>query len=235
MSRATDAILASADPQWARVPCAVCGRELDWPAAYACMAPSHVRPLCDRCDGSADIMRRAEDILADIPGLIERSLIPDGVAEHRLDDQVYRFLQSGNQTTLLLTGPTRAGKTTQAVNLIRRWCQQYRVPACYRTETRMLSELKNFDTSGAAAKEMHRLCTAPLLVIDDVGTAHTKSNEWALEQYMRIVDERFRHLKTVLTSNLDLPDLWALPYIDGRIQRRLEGVLVPMRQRRAAA
>ena len=94
----------------------------------------------------------------------------------------------------------------------------------------MLSELRNFK-DGQAAHEMHRLCTAPLLVIDDVGTAHTATESWALEQYMRIIDDRYRHMKTVITSNLELGELWQLPYIDGRIQRRLEGSLVRMQRR----
>lgn len=230
MSRATDGILNGIDPLRKNVSCHVCGRHVSWPAAFAAMAPVVVKPLCTKCDGSGDAVTDAADLLADIPGLVQRSCIPGGVSQHKLDQQVYDFLTDQRQSTLLLTGPTHTGKTAQAVNLIRRWCSAERLPAFYRTEVRMLSELRNFK-DGQAAHEMHRLCTAPLLVIDDVGTAHTATESWALEQYMRIIDDRYRSMKTVITSNLELGELWQLPYIDGRIQRRLEGSLVRMQRR----
>ena len=62
--------------------------------------------------------------------------------------------------------------------------------------------------------------TAPLLVIDDLGTEYRKSTggglSWAEEQLYQIVDYRYRErLETVVTSNTDMESL------DERIADRL--------------
>ncbi|MFI5803375.1 ATP-binding protein [Streptomyces sp. NPDC051561] len=153
---------------------------------------------------------------------------------------------SATAGSLLIVGPTGTGKTYQAYGALRRIAEAG--PAHYgvigTSSADLYGALLPSQNLGQSERELQRLLTVPLLLVDDFGTA--KGSEWKEEITYRLINHRYNHcLPTVFTSNLPVrsddpavPDLTT--YLGERITSRLAqmATVVPMigadRRRKAA-
>lgn len=105
--------------------------------------------------------------------------------------------------SLLLTGTVGSGKTHHAYGALRRIAASgpHRFEMVAVNSADMYGMLRPSGTTGSTEAEMRRLSTAPLLLLDDLGSA--KASEWTEEVTYRLIDHRYTHcLPTVFTSNL---------------------------------
>ena len=135
-----------------------------------------------------------------------------------------RLLLEQKLCFLTLVGEKGVGKTHIGVGIARGWLDQDR-QCLYAQVSRLLERLKHtYDFTPEQAFELHeptfdrlfsRYCDTPLLILDDLGVE--KPTEWAAEKLDTLVDHRYiRHLPTVVTTNILLPQL------PGRIADRLD-------------
>ncbi|MEU7230068.1 ATP-binding protein [Streptomyces chrestomyceticus] len=135
---------------------------------------------------------------------------------------------------LLLTGPTGTGKTHQAYGALKRIASSGpdRFELIGTNSADMYGSLRPSEVTGSSERELRRLSTVRLLLVDDFGTA--KASEWVEEQTYRLINHRYNHcLPTILTSNLPArddngPDL--TDFVGDRIASRLAQMVtvVPM-------
>ena len=129
--------------------------------------------------------------------------------------------QGKGRPWLVLLGSKGWGKTHLASAVV-----NYRIehpelaPGKFATAPDILGELRASYDSDTYEQVQDMYKTAPLLVIDDLGTEYRKSTggglSWTEEQLYQIVDYRYRErLETVVTSNTDMESL------DERIADRL--------------
>lgn len=151
--------------------------------------------------------------------LIQRSGIPS-LPRFPLSRLFERFLDADDKIGLFVFSEPGTGKSTQAVEFVRRWCEDKRKPAMYVHEVGLFQALKNWSEN---TDVYNRLTTCPLLVIDDLGTS--KSSEWADSMLYAVIDARSSNsLKTLFVSNLQPRDLEKLPGFDNRVMRRINGL-----------
>lgn len=114
----------------------------------------------------------------------------------------------GTARSLLLTGPTGAGKTWQAYGAVRRLVTAGTVDRWDAlTAADLYARLRPRDGTDSEA-EFERFASVPLLLLDDLGAA--KDSEWTEEVTYRLVNHRSAWvLPTVFTTNLTVRTLKA--------------------------
>lgn len=104
---------------------------------------------------------------------------------------------------LLLWGGVGTGKSFMA-GCIANALMEQEVAVCMTNFARIMNELNS--TFAGRNKVVDRLCSYPLLVIDDFGME--RGTEYALEQIYNIIDSRYRSRKPlIVTTNLTLTEL----------------------------
>ncbi len=115
---------------------------------------------------------------------------------------VYCALETPDTTpSLLLAGPTGTGKTHAAYAALRLYSESLRPANWHAISTAaMLGELR--PTPGRDSEAvLARYCTAPLLLLDDLGAA--KWSEWVEEILYRLIDARYNNcLPSIFATNL---------------------------------
>jgi DNA replication protein DnaC len=105
-------------------------------------------------------------------------------------------------TNLLLFGEdTGVGKTHLAVAVIAQLIKDEKIPrAKFSMVSSLLESIRDSYDSRTTRSVLRRYCTAPVLVLDDLG-AH-RVNDWVREQMLVIIDYRWgKGLATVMTTN----------------------------------
>lgn len=125
---------------------------------------------------------------------------------------------------LVLAGSYGCGKTHLA-RVVMGACEPHLVLMI--GEPDMLANVKaTYGGDGSEGLVIANYRRAPLLIIDDVGTAHVKpdSRTWLEEIYWRIFDRRAElGLPTLITTNLSFYELGQ--WIGGRALSRLQGMM----------
>lgn len=104
---------------------------------------------------------------------------------------------------LLLWGGVGTGKSFMA-GCIANALMEQEVAVCMTNFARIMNELNS--TFAGRNEVVDRLCSYPLLVIDDFGME--RGTEYALEQIYNIIDSRYRSRKPlIVTTNLTLTEL----------------------------
>jgi DNA replication protein DnaC len=127
------------------------------------------------------------------------------------------------QKGICLIGPHGIGKTHLAVAVLRAALSRGIHGVFYETSDllRLIRSTYNPVTKTAEVQVLQPLLTAPLLVLDDVGTE--KTTEWVEETMTFIVNTRYnQRLTTIFTSNYDdNPDVEALDSLRVRVGSRM--------------
>lgn len=231
--------IGSGDNERVPVRCRTCGRPAWGPRfliGMRCrihptgeMVPVEDLGMCDACEAdSNDAALRAAMPRVDKEALLSASGIPV-TDEVRLDEAVYRWLTKPTGG-LVLSGPTRAGKTTQSCELGRRWIREREQSVIYRTEVKLLAALRDVER-GAHMREMALLTSCDLLIIDDIGVA--KSSDWTHALMFEVISARHQNKQPiVITTNLAVAGVqatfWTRPGTDDRIMRRLSEMCTPI-------
>jgi DNA replication protein DnaC len=125
---------------------------------------------------------------------------------------------------LVLAGGYGSGKTHLA-RVVLSTCMPHMVVMI--SEPDMLANIRaTYDGDGTEKMIMGNYRRAPLLIIDDVGTAHVKDNSrgWLEDIYWRILDRRSEiNTPLLMTTNLSLYELGQ--WIGGRALSRLQGMM----------
>ena len=104
---------------------------------------------------------------------------------------------------LLLWGGVGTGKSYMA-GCIANALMEQEIAVCMTNFARIMNELNN--AFAGRNEVVDRLCSYPLLVIDDFGME--RGTEYALEQIYNIIDSRYRSRKPlIVTTNLTLTEL----------------------------
>lgn len=165
-----------------------------------------------------DLRRQARrmTLLNEIPGHF-RSIPFDWPGE--VAKWVGQLLNYGPQRvpSLVLAGPTGVGKTAVACMVLRAAIEgDLRGRIQFVTFRSLLRRLR--PGGDATSEVLEQLCEASLVCLDDVG-AH-KGSEWAEEQLLEIVDERYNWERPlVITVNIDPKDF--SQYLGERVGSRL--------------
>ena len=133
----------------------------------------------------------------------------DAPANASAADKLLAWVTGGQlgRNALLWGGPG-AGKTSCAKRVLLRFPGQ----GLFLPEATMASALRScFRGTGDATQFMDRWCSAPLLVLDDMGKAGgTEYRDWLAAAVYEIADRRYSaNLPTVVTANLCATDLVA--------------------------
>lgn len=120
---------------------------------------------------------------------------------------------------LLLRGGYGCGKTHLAA-AIANTCVERGLPVIFITVPDLLDYLRGAFAPGSAEpydERFDEIRTAPLLILDDLGTEHSTS--WALEKLFQLLNYRHvNQLPTVITTNHELEDM------EPRLRSRLSAV-----------
>jgi DNA replication protein DnaC len=108
---------------------------------------------------------------------------------------------------LLLIGPTGVGKSGIAIALLREACLNgYR--GCFYNAQALLDELYASLADRSSAKLIRRLSRMCPLIIDELGYVTVKAEQ--ANAFFRLMEQRYNRVSTIITTNLDLPDWYAL-------------------------
>lgn len=108
---------------------------------------------------------------------------------------------------LLLIGPTGVGKSGVAIGLLREACLNgYR--GCFYNAQELLDELYASLADRSSSKLITRLSRMCPLVIDEIGYVTVKPEQ--ANAFFRLMEQRYNRVSTILTTNLDFPDWYAL-------------------------
>jgi DNA replication protein DnaC len=108
---------------------------------------------------------------------------------------------------LLLIGPTGVGKSGIAIALLREACLNgYR--GCFYNAQALLDELYASLADRSSAKLISRLSRMCPLIIDELGYVTVKAEQ--ANAFFRLMEQRYNRVSTIITTNLDLPDWYAL-------------------------
>lgn len=104
-------------------------------------------------------------------------------------------------TTVLITGPTGAGKSFLACALGREACLSG-VATRYEPTQKLFPRLREARSDGTYAKEIQRLAKTPLLIIDDFGLLPFDVHDRLA--FLEILEDRYQHHATVVVSQLPM-------------------------------
>ena len=108
---------------------------------------------------------------------------------------------------LLLIGPTGVGKSGIAIALLREACLNgYR--GCFYNAQALLDELYASLADRSSSKLITRLSRMCPLIIDELGYVTVKAEQ--ANAFFRLMEQRYNRVSTIITTNLDLPDWYAL-------------------------
>jgi len=124
---------------------------------------------------------------------------------------------------LVLAGPPGTGKTHLAYVVLAAYGAPHQ--SFMIGEPDLVANVRaSYDGEGSERMIMAQYRRAPLLILDDLGTAYVKQPEWIQDIYWRILDRRAElKLATLITTNLDMPAL--SDRLGGRAYSRLMGML----------
>lgn len=128
----------------------------------------------------------------------ERNLDRDMVARLHGTDWIYEG------SSVLITGPTGAGKSFLACALGREACLSG-VATRYEPTPKLFPRLRECRGEGTYAKEIERIAKTPLVIIDDFGLLPFDVNDRLA--LLEILEDRYRKWATVVVSQLPL-DSW---------------------------
>ncbi len=106
--------------------------------------------------------------------------------------------------SVLITGPTGAGKSFLACALGREACLSG-IATRYEPTPKLFPRLRQCHGEGTYAKEIERIARTPLLIIDDFGLLPLDVNDRL--SLLEILEDRYRKAATVVVSQLPL-DSW---------------------------
>lgn len=179
------------------------------------------RILADRgIDPNTEPSKPASDLITALE--LAEARIPlhyrDAVADHpQVTDWVEHLARSGRRgpgdapglahgPSLLITGPTGAGKTHQAYGAIRSLLAAGVRLRWDAVTTADLHGTLRPRPDHDSERELQAIGRSPLLILDDLGAA--KQSEWTEELMYRLVNRRYNHeLPTLVTTNLPTGDL----------------------------
>lgn len=154
-------------------------------------------------------------------GIPKRFLGKELADLHGYENEIVKASKTiGDGLSLFITGSCGTGKTHLAVGLLKLWLSlNFKQRPIFLPSVEFFAELKaNFDSNFAEREIIARYASAPLLVMDDVGSE--KVSEWSRQQFFLLLDRRYRNmLPVVVTSNLTLDEL--AKHIDDRLASRL--------------
>lgn len=111
---------------------------------------------------------------------------------------------------LYLCGNVGSGKTRLAASIANAWWKAHRSGYFARVPMLLLKlqPQRSDDAQAESAHLLHRLCTDPLVVLDDIGAERDSASDYTRRTLLTIYEERGdRGLRTVWTSNLRIsPD-----------------------------
>lgn len=157
-----------------------------------------------------------------------QELTLDSYAEASGRRDLVAFLRRWQQGDrwLLLTGDVGVGKTGIAVALLVEWMRSGQAGLYVVTPTFLSRIRATYRDGGDDADELEVLgsvISVPLLVLDDIGVAML--TEWGREKLFTLVNERaISGRRTILTSNLRVPDGSLEAYLGPRTWDRIRGL-----------
>lgn len=121
---------------------------------------------------------------------------------------------------LVLIGRTGVGKSGIAIGLLREACVNgFR--GCFYSAQALLDELYASLADRSTTKLLSRLSRFQPLLIDELGYLSLKPEQ--VNAFFRLMDQRYGRVSTILTTNLDYPDWYALfqnkPLVDALLDR----------------
>jgi DNA replication protein DnaC len=121
---------------------------------------------------------------------------------------------------LVLIGPTGVGKSGIALALLREACLNGFRGRFYSAQA-LLDELYASLADRSTTKLLTRLSRFQPLLIDEIGYLTLKPEQ--VNAFFRLMDQRYGRASTILTTNLDYPDWYALfhnkPLVDALLDR----------------
>lgn len=105
---------------------------------------------------------------------------------------------------LLFVGPPGVGKTHLSVSILKEFFLKKAIVGLFRDTRTLLFDLKStFDGSSSSRELMEEVLTAPILVLDDLGSE--RLSDWARDILHYIIIHRYNELKPIIiTSNFEL-------------------------------
>lgn len=189
------------------------------------------KPLRCTCRASEDAAKRAS-FLEQIDGLTteERTYTFNGFIVAPGNQAAYTAVvgAAGRGCGMVtLHGLPGRGKTYLLISAVND-ARSRKVPAVYTTMTTLLDHLKRaFDPkkdSEGFDRRWELLVNADVLAIDEIDEFNT--TEWAMERFLRLVDERWRRMGKVLTLFATNTELRNLPEkVESRV-RDIRGAVV---------
>ncbi len=122
-----------------------------------------------------------------------------------IDLATCRFM--GRRENVLLIGPSGVGKSHIAQALGHRACRIGK-KVLYTSANQMLTQLRAARADATLEKQLHRFTAPDLLIIDDLGLRPLAYEE-PLDLY-EIIRRRYEKASTILTSNRDITEWYAL-------------------------
>jgi DNA replication protein DnaC len=121
---------------------------------------------------------------------------------------------------VLFIGKTGTGKTGLAIGLLREACLNGYRGRFYNAQL-LLDELYASLADRTTTKLLTKMSRMRPLVIDELGYLTLKPEQ--VNAFFRLMDQRYNRVSTIITTNLDLPDWYALfdkkPLVDALIDR----------------
>lgn len=121
---------------------------------------------------------------------------------------------------LVLIGKTGTGKTGIALGLLRQACVDGWRGRFYNAQV-LLDELYASLADRTTTRLLRALARTQPLVIDELGYLNLKSEQ--VNAFFRLMDQRYRRVSTIITTNLDYPAWYGLfdnkPLVDALLDR----------------
>jgi len=121
---------------------------------------------------------------------------------------------------LVLIGPTGTGKTGIAIGLLRQACLNGYAGRFYNAQA-LFDELYASLADRSTTRLLKALSRMRPIVIDELGYLTLKPEQ--VNAFFRLMDQRYAHVSTIITTNLDYPEWYELfankPLVDALLDR----------------